>query len=220
MAQGSNFNSGIFPITGAVFTHDRIDQEIAFKLAIKRINADRIILPNTKLIPKIEHVQKHDSFHADKKVCGLLKTGVVAIFDPLDGYISKHLQSICDALDIPHLETNWDFTTKRDDLSVNLYPKPNVLTRAYVDLVKAWGWEHFAIIYEDNEGLIRLQDFFKEAEAMNWRIKLHQFKPGKPYRETFWKVKNDDERNIILDVKNKNIFRALKHVRILFIFKN
>mgnify|MGYP002717126824 FL=1 len=197
---------------GAVFTHDRLDQEIAFKLAIKRINSDRIILPHTKLIPKIEHIQKHDSFHADKKVCGLLHTGVVAIFDPLDGYISRHLQSICDALDIPHLETRWDFTTKRDDLSVNLYPKPNVLARAYVDIVKAWNWNQFAIVYEDNEGLIRLQDFFKEAESLNWRIKLHQFKPGKPYRETFWKVKNDGEKNIILDVKNENIFRALKHV--------
>ncbi|UXI22440.1 Bromodomain-containing protein 7 [Sarcoptes scabiei] len=197
---------------GAVFTHDRFDQEVAFKLAIKRINNDRIILPKTRLIPKIEHIQKHDSFHADKKVCGLLKTGVVAIFDPLEGLISRHLKSICDALDIPHLETRWDFSSKRDDLSVNLYPKPAVLSRAYVDIVKAWAWEQFAIIYEDNEGFIRLQDFFKEAESLNWRIKLHQFKPGKPYRETFWKVKNDGERNIILDVRNENIFRALKHI--------
>ncbi|KPM03138.1 glutamate receptor, ionotropic kainate-like protein 1, partial [Sarcoptes scabiei] len=197
----------------AVFTHDRFDQEVAFKLAIKRINNDRIILPKTRLIPKIEHIQKHDSFHADKKVCGLLKTGVVAIFDPLEGLISRHLKSICDALDIPHLETRWDFSSKRDDLSVNLYPKPAVLSRAYVDIVKAWAWEQFAIIYEDNEGFIRLQDFFKEAESLNWRIKLHQFKPGKPYRETFWKVKNDGERNIILDVRNENIFRALKHAQ-------
>ena len=61
-------------------------------------------------------------------------------------------------------------------------------------------------------GLIRLQDFFKEAQTRNWQIKLHQFKPDRPYRETFWKIKNDNEYNIILDVKNENIFRALKHV--------
>ena len=62
-------------------------------------------------------------------------------------------------------------------------------------------------------GLFRLQDFFKEAQSRNWRIKLHQFEPGKPYRETFWKIKEDGELNI-LDVKNENIFRALKHVRV------
>lgn len=62
-------------------------------------------------------------------------------------------------------------------------------------------------------GLFRLQDFFKEAEARNWKIKLHQFEFGKPYRDTFWKIKEEGELNIILDVKNENIFRALKHVR-------
>ena len=61
-------------------------------------------------------------------------------------------------------------------------------------------------------GLFRLQDFFKEAQSCNWHIKLHQFEPDKPYRETFWKIKEEGEHNIILDVKNENIFRALKHV--------
>lgn len=137
---------------------------------------------------------------------------MVAIFDPLDGHISRHLQSICDALDMPHIETRWDFNLKRDDLSINLYPRPSILAKAYVDIVKAWGWEEFVIVYEDNEGLIRLQDFFKEAQQRNWRIKLHQFMPNKPYRETFWKIKSEAEYNIILDVKNENIFRALKQV--------
>lgn len=63
-----------------------------------------------------------------------------------------HVQSICDALEIPHVETRWDFQLQRDDLSINLYPRPPVLARAYTDLVKAWGWRHFAIVYEDNEG--------------------------------------------------------------------
>lgn len=62
------------------------------------------------------------------------------------------------------------------------------------------------------KGLFRLQDFFKEAETRNWKIKLHQFEFGKPYRDTFWKIKEEGELNIILDVKNENIFRALKHV--------
>lgn len=52
---------------GAVFTKDRIDHEIAFRLAIKRINVDRVILPHTQLVPKIEHIQAHDSFHGNKK---------------------------------------------------------------------------------------------------------------------------------------------------------
>ncbi|RWS23165.1 glutamate receptor: ionotropic kainate 3-like protein, partial [Leptotrombidium deliense] len=63
-----------------------------------------------------------------------------------------HVQSICDALEIPHIETRLDFQLQRDDLSINLYPRPSMLARAYVDIVNAWGWKHFAIVYEENEG--------------------------------------------------------------------
>lgn len=74
------------------------------------------------------------------------------MFGPLSGSTSKYVQSICDALEIPHVETRWDFQLYRDDLSINLYPRPTILARAYIDLIKAWGWRHFAIVYEDNEG--------------------------------------------------------------------
>ncbi len=80
--------------------------------------------------------------------------GVVAIFDPFDGHISHHIQSICDAKDIPHIETRWEFKNNRNDPeSINLFPKTSLLTKAYVDIVKAWNWEHFAIVYENSEGM-------------------------------------------------------------------
>lgn len=85
-------------------------------------------------------------------VCGLLKNGVAAIFGPISDVISDHVQSICDALEIPHVETRSDFQLSRDELSINLYPRPVILARAFMDLVKAWNWRHFAIVYEENEG--------------------------------------------------------------------
>lgn len=35
---------------------------------------------------------------------------------------------------------------------------------------------------------------------------------GRPYRETYWRIKNTGEVNIVLDVKTENLNRALKHV--------
>lgn len=86
--------------------------------------------------------------------CGLLKKGVAAIFGPLSQTTSMHVQSICDALEIPHIETRWDFQLQRDDLSINLYPRPQILARAYIDLINVWMWKHFAIVYEENEGTL------------------------------------------------------------------
>lgn len=146
-------------------------------------------------------------------MCDLLEKGVVALFGPLRASPSSaHTQSICDALEIPHIETRWDFTQDRDDLSLNLYPQPSVLSNAYVDLVKSWEWKSFAIVYENNEGVIRLQNFFKEAEACNWKIQLHQFDPDKPYRDTFWDVNKAKMTEIILDVKRENLLTVLRHV--------
>lgn len=61
-------------------------------------------------------------------------------------------------------------------------------------------------------GIIRLQDFLKEAKDRDWKVHLYQFQPGRPYRETYWKIKNTGEVNIVLDVKTENLNRALKHV--------
>ncbi|CAG2166944.1 unnamed protein product, partial [Oppiella nova] len=149
-------------------------------------------------------------------VCSLLSNGVVALFGPLSvSPVSTHTQSICDALEIPHVESRWDFQLQRDDLSINLYPKPSVLSKAYVDLVKAWNWKVFAIAYENNEGIIRVQDFLKEAERNNWQILLYQFVSGQPYRDTFWEINKSKTRvvNIVLDVKRQNLVNVLRHAQ-------
>ncbi len=62
-------------------------------------------------------------------MCHLLKSGVAALFGPESGTTSSHVQSICDAMEIPHIETRWDFLTKRDDYSINLYPSPKQISK-------------------------------------------------------------------------------------------
>lgn len=141
----------------------------------------------------------------------------MAIFGPLAQSPAMHVQSICDALEIPHIETRWAFELQRDDLSINLYPPPSFLTRAFNELIKAWSWKTFAIVYEENEAVMRLRDFYKEAEQKGWRVNLYQFKPGTPFRDVFWEIKQNNERNIVLDVKPQHIHKVLKHVSIQFI---
>ncbi|CAG2100868.1 unnamed protein product, partial [Medioppia subpectinata] len=204
---------GIIKI-GGLFTQSQTEQELLFRLSVDRINADSTILSKTTLMAQIERIEDIDSFHADKQVCSLLGSGVVALFGPLSlSPSSTHTQSICDALEIPHVESRWDFQLQRDDLSINLFPKPSVLAKAYVDLVKAWNWKVFAIVYENNEGIIRIQDFLKEAERNNWQILLYQFIAGKPYRDTFWEINKSQSRvvNIVLDVKRENLVHVLRH---------
>lgn len=61
--------------------------------------------------------------------CAILGTGVAAIFGPASDVSAAHMQAICDALEIPHIETRWEYRLTRDPYSVNLYPHPLSLSR-------------------------------------------------------------------------------------------
>ncbi|KAK0092566.1 hypothetical protein PV326_001143, partial [Microctonus aethiopoides] len=114
--------------------------------------------------------------------CHLLSTGVAAIFGPQSAQTASHVQSICDTMEIPHLETRWDYRLRRESCLVNLYPHPTTLSKAYVDLVKAWGWKSFTIIYENNEGLVRLQELLKAHGPSEFPIAVRQLGEGDDYR--------------------------------------
>nr|CAD7453109.1 unnamed protein product [Timema tahoe] len=176
-------------------------QEVAFRYAVERINADRTILPRSRLSAQIEKISPQDSFHASKRamlevpsldcivdglksnrVCHLLRSGVAAIFGPQSGQTASHVQSICDTMEIPHLETRWDYRLRRESCLVNLYPHPTTLSKAYVDLVKAWGWKSFTIIYENNEGLVRLQELLKAHGPSEFPIAVRQLGESSDYR--------------------------------------
>lgn len=85
-------------------------------------------------------------------MCDLLSEGMAAMFGPQSSEGSAAVQSTCDVLEVPHIETRWDYRTKRDNHSINLFPHPTALGKAYLDYVKAKEWKKFAILYEESDG--------------------------------------------------------------------
>lgn len=82
--------------------------------------------------------------------CHQLGGGVSAIFGPQDAMLSGHIQSLCDALDIPHIEARIDIEQEIKEFSINLYPTPIMLGNAIRDLIKYLNWTKIAVIYEDD----------------------------------------------------------------------
>ncbi|XP_032457761.1 glutamate receptor ionotropic, kainate 2 isoform X2 [Nasonia vitripennis] len=202
---------------GGLFHSTDSKQEIAFRYAVEKINGNRDILPKSRLSAQIEQISPQDSFHASKRVCHLLKTGIAAIFGPQSAHTASHVQSICDTMEIPHLETRWDFRLKREGCLVNLYPHPTTLSKAYVDLVKAMGWKSFTIIYENNEGLVRLQELLKAHGPTEHPITIKQLgedsKAKHGYRPLLKQIKNSAESHIVLDCSIDKIYTVLKQAQ-------
>lgn len=135
---------------GSRIHEDDLEAEIAFRYAVQRINRDRNILPNTTLVYDIAYVGKDDSFHAAKRACGLINRGALAIFGPNDDRIGVHVQSVCDAVDIPHLESRLHNLNSGKEFSINLHPGAYSKAQSLRVLIAYLNWTQIGVIYEDD----------------------------------------------------------------------
>ncbi|XP_022915866.1 glutamate receptor ionotropic, kainate 2 isoform X2 [Onthophagus taurus] len=198
---------------GAIFTEDQKDSsvELAFKYAVYRINKDRAILPNTTLVYDIQYVPRDDSFRTSKKACRQMEYGVQAIFGPSDPVLGPHIQSICEALDVPHLEARIDFEPFSKELSINLHPSQEHMNKAFKDLMTFLNWTKVAIIYEEDYGLFKLQELVKTPSISRIELYIRQAGPN-TYRQILREVRQKEIYKLIVDTNPKNIqkfFRAI-----------
>ncbi|XP_063879181.1 glutamate receptor ionotropic, kainate 2-like isoform X10 [Scylla paramamosain] len=198
---------------GAMFTADQREgpTELAFKYAVYRINKDATLLPNTTLVYDIQYVPRDDSFHASKKACEQIYFGVQAVFGPSDPLLGSHIQSICDALDIPHLEARLDLEPEYKEFSINLYPSHEVLNRAFQDVMTFLNWTEVAIIYEEDLGLIKLQELVKSPPREHMEFMIRQGTPEN-YRDLLKEVKQKEIYNVIVDTKPENMNHFLRGI--------
>nr|QHN69178.1 ionotropic receptor 9 [Sirex noctilio] len=198
---------------GAIFTHDQKNSstELAFKYAVYKINKEKIILPKTTLAYDIKYVPKDDSFHASKKACQQVKFGVQAVFGPSDPILGQHIHSICDALDIPHLEARLDLDAEAKEFSINLHPAQTLLNAAYQDVMAFLNWTKVAIVYEDDYGLMKLRELVRSPRSHELEVHLRQADP-KSYRQVLSEIKNKEIRNLLVDTKPKHMHDFLRMI--------
>lgn len=144
----------------------------AFNKAIEDINDSEDY--DFQFIPIIKIIND-DPYKAMNVTCFLLEQGVIAIFGPSLEENSNAVQSITDAKEIPHIEVRWD-DHPQDGTLINIHPYPDVLTSTYMDIIEAWGWRNFVILYENNESLQRVGELLKLFNPTEHRITVRQLK--------------------------------------------
>ncbi|BES87769.1 glutamate receptor, ionotropic kainate [Nesidiocoris tenuis] len=198
---------------GAIFTQDQKESatELAFKYAVYRINKDKNLLPKSTLVYDIQYVNKDDSFHASKKACQQVGEGVQAVFGPSHPVLGAHVHSICDALDLPHIEARVDLEPTTRELSINLHPAQSLLNAAYQDVMGYLNWTKLAILYEEDYGLMKLRELVRSPEDRNVEVHLRQADPSN-YKAVLKEIKNKEIHNLLVDARPENIRAFLKRV--------
>ncbi|XP_073531864.1 glutamate receptor ionotropic, kainate 2 isoform X1 [Phyllobates terribilis] len=188
-------------------------EELAFRFAVNTINRNRTLLPNTTLTYDTQRINLYDSFEASRKACEQLSLGVAAIFGPSHSSSANAVQSICNALGVPHIQTRWkhQVSDNRDSFYVSLYPDFSSLSRAILDLVQFFKWKTVTIAYDDSTGLIRLQELIKAPSRYNLRLKIRQLpldtKDAKPLLK---EMKRGKEFHVIFDCSHDMAAGILK----------
>ena len=72
----------------------------------------RDLLPGIELGAEIVHIPEDNTFEAERKTCYLLEKGVVAIFGPRSKASSEHIKYITDSVEIPYIETRWNYRSQ------------------------------------------------------------------------------------------------------------
>lgn len=87
-------------------------------------------------------------------VCDQLALGVVAVFGPSHSSSVSAVQSICNALEVPHIQTRWKHPSvdNKDTFFINLYPEYTAIARAILDVVTFFKWRKLTVVYEDSTG--------------------------------------------------------------------
>ena len=113
---------------GAIFERGGDAKHVlAFRHAVQSVNENRQILAGVELTAEVMHINEDDTFSAERKVCHQLERGVIAILGPLSMSSSEHVRMITDSMEIPYIETRWNYRPRNvldrgGEYTLNLHP--------------------------------------------------------------------------------------------------
>ena len=58
----------------------------------------------------------------------------------------------------------------------------HLYSQAYLDLLKELNWKSFTILYENSEGLVRLQEILKAKDPENFKVLVRQLSTDGDHR--------------------------------------
>lgn len=66
-------------------------------------------------------------------------------------------------MEIPHIKADWEMNPKQQpNYYMNVYPEPITLSRGYTAIVRDMDWTSFTLLYQREEGLLRLHHLIQD----------------------------------------------------------
>lgn len=128
--------------------------------------------------------------------------------------------SICKKVKVPHFvatfqASNADDFNNTDSYTRNLFPVAKLFTKALHEIIKSFQWRTFAIIYDNNENLVKFNDAFALTMDPNTmgKQKISFYKiptDSNDFKPLLKKISKSGINQIVLDCSEVNIYSILR----------
>ncbi|XP_044753335.1 glutamate receptor ionotropic, kainate 2-like [Coccinella septempunctata] len=195
---------------GVLFNEENAKEKLPVESVLHRNN---IMDSRISYNHMFEVVSTDDTAEVERKVCKMMTEGIGAIFGPPSNITSAMVESVCAALEIPHIQINPNNKPFSKYTTVNFYPEPKLLSRGIGTIVRNLHFKSFVLLYENDKRLVLLQDILKlekdEPDEMISTIKLKPLGSGPDYRTVLKEILDKREMNIILDCSLETTMQVL-----------
>ncbi|XP_034829302.1 glutamate receptor ionotropic, kainate 2-like isoform X1 [Maniola hyperantus] len=232
----------LYEIAGIFESYEKT-QQLAFEESMRQARLDPAeqlslasahdgkALQDWRLNPIIIEPSRYDSYSIWRKLCSNTIMRPIVIFGPQIPISDGAVKEQCAIANIPHIQATWKPPLKPDahqdviesseenqepvfkKISINFYPPSDEILYAYAKLLKLYKWEKFAVLYEDDMGLLRVQKILAHHTDRH-PVTVRRLDPNENNFPTF-KLLNKFQiyRNIILDCHVDNVLQYLTEAR-------
>ncbi|XP_028459066.1 glutamate receptor ionotropic, delta-1 [Perca flavescens] len=170
---------------GAIFEENAGRDDEIFQLAISDLSLNDDILQSEKITHSVKLIEPNNPFQAVQEACELMNQGILALVTSTGCAAASALQSLTDAMHIPHLfiqrngdgapRTACQLNPSPDGESYTLAARPPVrINDVLLTLVSELHWQKFIIFYESDYDIRGLQTFMDQASRLGLDVSLQR----------------------------------------------
>ncbi|XP_012989320.2 glutamate receptor ionotropic, delta-1 isoform X2 [Esox lucius] len=170
---------------GAIFEENALRDDEVFQLAISDLSLNDDILQSEKITHSIKFVEANNPFQAVQEACELMTQGILALVTSTGCASASALQSLTDAMHIPHLyvqrsgdgspRTACHLNPSPDGQRYTLAARPPVrLNEVMLTLVGELRWQKFIVFYDNDYDIRGLQGFLDQTSRQGLDVSLQR----------------------------------------------
>ncbi|XP_029383495.1 glutamate receptor ionotropic, delta-1-like [Echeneis naucrates] len=170
---------------GAIFEENAVRDDEVFQLAVSDLSLSDDILQSEKITHSIKLIEPNNPFQAVQEACELMNQGILALVTSTGCASASALQSLTDAMHIPHLyiqrnsegspRTACQFNPSPGGQHYTLAARPPVrLNDVMLTLVEELRWQKFIVFYDIEYDIRGLQGFLDQTSRQGVDVALQR----------------------------------------------